>query len=380
MMKRMLALTVVVLLTAVIVLACGVSQGIEGRVYDNVYGDPITDITIILKDLGNMRKPAIEVTPDKNGYYSISVEPGRYRIETDDDKLDYKRFIKPITVEDGVLEYDLPVEPIVKTWIHGLVAQREENKKPQNDYKKLISNAVIEIDGKTATTDEEGNFEIKYLRPGLKKVTITADGYKLYTRAYNLSKGETIEYFEIEPVVGEGQSLVSSLKNLVSFKMEILVGSSANEISSSYSGTVLMLPFSYEMESTAGKYKYSGSMYRKFDESSSEYSNVDASEMSELDSMIKDSLSLLDDIGYEISSTEGMKLGDSIGNQSGYSCSSYSTKYTDSDNETFDVTLWVIIDGNLETYPVKLSMKGDKSYFEVNLFAFNSFENNSILN
>lgn len=379
MMKRIAlftALVTVVILTA----SCGMSQGIEGRVFDNIYGDPISDITVRLKSIGtNTSGPAIEVTPNKKGMYSIEAKPGRYRVETEDEDITYKRFIQPITIEDKVIEMDLPLEPIVKTWIHGFVAERESEEPKNYEYKNYVSGATIKIDDKEVITNDDGSFEIKYLRYGLKKVSIEADGYKPYNKSYNLSRGESIEYFVLEPLTDIDHKLVSSIKHLSSFKMEILKGSSSEDINESYSATIIEIPFNYMVESNNGTYRYTNSFYTKLNESTSEYVKIEKEEMQDVDSLIKDSVDLIDELGYYISNTDGMAMGEVIGNVAGYSCSAYSFKY-DFNGEKYDVNLWVIIDGTLETYPAKVTMSNNNSYLELSLFAFNSFENNEILN
>ncbi len=372
----LITLSMVVLLTA----SCGISQGIKGRVYDDTYGDPISDVIIRLKSIGNTtRDVEIEVTPDKKGNYSIKAKPGRYRIETEDDDIKYKRFIQPITIEDEIIEMDLPLEPVVKTWVHGYVAEKESEQPKNYEYQKYVPGAKITVDDKEVTTNEDGSFEIKYLRSGLKKVSIEADGYKPYNKAYNLSRGETIEYFELEPLTDIDRKLVSSIKNLASYKMEILKGTSSDSITDAHSVTIIGFPFNYQVESGDGTFRYTNSFYTKLDDANSEYIQIKKDEMIELDSMIKDSIQLIDDLGYYISNTDGMSIGEVIGNVAGYSCSAYSFKY-DYNDEQYDVNLWVIIDGTLETYPAKVTMSNGGSYLELSLYAFNSFENNEILN
>ncbi|MEZ4813296.1 MAG: hypothetical protein R2883_07485 [Caldisericia bacterium] len=383
-MKK-IGLFIVVITVVAIFASCGFSQGITGNIYDSIYGTKITKdsgVTIILKSLDNTRVPEIEIIPSKNGTYKIEAKPGRYRIETDDPDLNYKRFIQAVEIGEGVMEFDIPTEPIVKTWIHGLVAEVQPGKTAEEDYKTLIGGAVIEIDGKTSVTDENGNFEIKYIKSGLKKVSIIADGYKPYNKAYNLSKGETIEYFELEPVIDKDQSLVSSVTNLISFKAEILKGSSSKNISDSYMTTLITMPYTLEVENSGNKYRLNMGELHLFDEATKEFTKSEDPD-SEVIDFVKSSFELLTDVGRFVSNSTDMKIGATIGNLSGYSCSPYNFKYIDDENGfEYDATLWVITDGKLETYPIKLTLfdESKNEYLEINLFGFNSPENNEILN
>ncbi len=382
-MKK-IGLFITVITVVAIFGSCGFSQGVTGNIYDSIYGTKITrdsGVTIVLKNLDNTRLPEVEVTPSKDGTYKIEAKPGRYRIETDDPDLNYKRFIQPIEIGEGVMEFDIPTEPIVKTWIHGLIAEVQPGKTAEEDYKTLIEGAVIEIDGKSSITDENGSFEIKYIKSGLKKVTIKADGYKPYNKAYNLSKGETIEYFELEPVIDKDQSLVSSVTNLISFKSEILSGTSSKNITDSYVSTLITSPYTLEVENANKKLKMVLGEIHHFDESTNEYIRSDSHD-SETINFVKSSFQILTDIGKFVSNSNDLKIGETIGNLSGYSCSPYEFIYVDNEGLEYDAKLWVIIDGQFETYPIKLTLfnKKNNEYLEINLFGFNSPENNVILN
>ncbi|HOO97203.1 MAG TPA: carboxypeptidase regulatory-like domain-containing protein [Caldisericia bacterium] len=372
-MKKVVVIIITAVFVTLSISACGFSQGVRGKITDSIYGDNVANLEVTLVNLDKMYNQKITSTSDENGEYSIKADAGKYRIEVEDSELTYKRYIKPIDIPEGIMDYDVQIEPIVKTWIHGLVAEYEPDKPDTADYKNLIAGAEIEIDGIKSITDENGNFEIKYIRPGLKKVTIKAEGYKDYIKAYNLSRGETIEYFEIEPASGVKREKVSKLTNLLSYRSEVLKGTSPSDITETSTFVAITSPYAFNLESTIGDAKYFGGI--SYALQNGEFTEVSTNDIERQKKIVDASVALVEGLADYVNATDELALGVTTVSISGYGCQPFEFSYKSEDGKEWNVSLWAIIDGQFTTYPARVIMERNGEYVEINYFALNDYEN-----
>ncbi len=363
-MKRLL---IIALLVMVVVggASCGGSTGVRGKVSDEIYGNLVPGLTIKVQNLDDFSIPQEKVEVGSDGSYSLSLEPGKYRLEVVDERqnFEYVRHLEPIKIENGWLEKDVKVEPIVKTWLHGRVIEGET--------KKPIVGAKITIDGQTKTTNKNGGFEFKYIRPGEKGIEITAFGFANYKRSYRLSKGETFEDFEMKPSIVIEKAQIKDITTLLSYRVEIVKGSSKENIKESTKMIIIHMPFTFEVVSPTGEGRFL--MTEQYMKKGEKWVKVDKKEFAPLRKIYDDYSKDFADIEKQFNATKAMPSKEPavMGNLNVVSYA-FDAKLKGS---TWKATFWVVYDGPYMGYPIKLALEKPGDYTEFNLSMFNDKDN-----
>ncbi len=358
-------LTVGLLLAFISVLAlssCGNgAQGVSGNVYDKIYGDKLPFLTLKFTNLDDR---TVETTkPNNNGDYSIALTPGRYRFEVLDERADFKysRYVKGLTLEEGKwLNEDVQVDPIVKTFVYGQVFDKVTN--------KPVPGASITMGDKTMTTDKEGRYEFKYIRPGNTHLKIEAKGYTIYEIMYNTSEGETIEDFKLTKSSDEGNMAIKSLRNILSYRVEIAKGKNKDSITSATKITVNNLPFALDIESPkgTGRYVLSGSYFNKngkLEKTTEEAFKTLKQEYYDFDALFQSAIDQFHALKIKTSTASPIMLGN-------YNVSPYSFTMT-AGNSKYDATFYIVSDGPDKGYPLKLVLSKEGDYRDITVSMLN---------
>lgn len=353
---------VIALVSILALSSCGKgAQGVSGNVYDKIYGDKLPFLTLKFTNLDDR---SVETTkPNNNGDYNISLTPGKYRFEVLDERTDFKyaRYVKGFVIEEGKwLQEDVPADPIVKTFVYGQVLENETN--------KPIPGASITMGDKTVTTDKEGRYEFKYIRPGNTHLKIEAKGYAAYEIIYNTSEGETIEDFKLTRSSDEGNISIKSLRNILSYRVEIAKGKNKDSISSATKITVNNLPFALDIESPkgAGRYVLSGSYFNK--DGKLEKTTEDAfkelkQEYYDYDNIFQSAIDQFHALKIKTSNASPIMLGN-------YNVSPYAFTVT-INNSKYDATFYIVSDGPNKGYPLKLVLSKDGDYKDITVSMIN---------
>lgn len=360
-------MTLVIALVSILALSsCGKgAQGISGNVYDKIYGDKLPFLTLKFTNLDDR---SVETTkPNNNGDYSISLTPGRYRFEALDERTDFKyaRYVKGFTIEANKwLQEDVQADPIVKTFVYGQVLDSMTN--------KPIPGASITMGDKTVTTDKEGRYEFKYIRPGNTHLKIEAKGYTIYEIMYNASEGETIEDFKLTKSSDEGNMAIKSLRNILSYRVEIASGKSKETISSATKIIVNNFPFALDIESPkgTGRYILAGAYLQKngkFEKTTEEAFKELKQEYYDYDTIFQSAIDQFHAQKIKTNNASPIMLGN-------YNVSPYTFTVT-INNSKYDATFYIVSDGPNKGYPLKLVLSKDGDYKDITVSMLNDSSN-----
>lgn len=366
-MRRIFTFAVLFLVVATIS-SCGVSQGVKGKVTDKTYGDPINVVTVTLQNLDDMTLEPITTQVNEKGEFEVSVNPpGRYRIEIEDKRsnFQYVRFVRAVKIEEGKIEqFDVQVDPVVKTYIHGQILAK--------DTGKPVEGAKIKFDSEEATTGKDGKYIFKYTKPGPRVVTIEAKGYAIYKQSYNLSQGETMEDFKISPSAMADKPIIKNITDLLSYQVEVVVGPNNETVSSSTKMVVNHLPFGLKVTSKngTGLFYVTDSYIKKgdkFEKVSEEQFKIFRNEYDSFNS-------LYNKVAQRISSGKDIstdKEPDIIGE---FNAIRNTFKFEDSGKE-YNTTMWIVYEGPFLGLPAKVVLERQGEYIEFNFSLFNAIEN-----
>lgn len=346
--------------------SCGKgAQGISGNVFDKIYGDKLPFLTLKFTNLDDRSVETIK--PNNNGDYSASLTPGRYRFEVLDERADFKytRYVKGFVIEEGKwLQEDAPIEPIIKTFVYGQVLESGTN--------KPISGASITMGEKTMTTDKEGRYEFKYIRPGNTHLKIEAKGYAVYEIIYNTSEGETIEDFKLTKAEDAGNMAIKSLRNILSYRVEIARGKSKDTITSATKITINNFPFALDIESPkgTGRYILAGAYLQKngkFEKTTEDAFKTLKQEYYDFDALLQSAIDQFHALKIKTSNASPIMLGN-------YNVIPYSFALT-ADNSKYDATFYIVSDGPNKGYPMKLVLAKDGDYKDITISMLNDSSN-----
>jgi len=359
---------VVSIMVIVALSSCGISQGIKGKVTDKIYGDPVNVVTVTLQNLDDMTLQPITTTVNEKGEYEVSVDPpGRYRVEIEDKRsnFQYVRFVRAVKIEQGKVEqFDVQVDPVVKTYIHGQILAK--------DTGKPVEGAKIKFDSEEATTGKDGKYIFKYTKPGPRVVTIEAKGYAIYKQSYNLSQGETMEDFKISPSAMADKPIIKNITDLLSYQVEVVVGPNNETVSSSTKMVVNHLPFGLKVTSKngTGLFYVTDSYIKKgdkFEKVSEEQFKIFRNEYDFFNSLYNKVAQRLSG-GKDISTD---KEPDIIGE---FNAIRNTFKFEDSGKE-YNTTMWIVYEGPFLGLPAKIVLERQGEYIEFNFSLFNAIEN-----
>jgi len=350
----------------IIFASCGISQGIKGRIIDKLFKEPVSVVTVKLQNIDDTRISPIITQPDDEGYYSISADPGTYRLEITDERQDfqYASYVRPVKIGDGVLEHNAEIELIVKTYIHGQVFYK--------GTKNPIEGAVVTIENLTSKTNKNGSFDLRYLKPGLKKVMVEKNGYKTLEKAYNLSSGETIDDFEIEPLTAPTKLIIKKLTDLLSYRLEIAQGASSDNMNLAASLIVINIPFSFSI--TAGDQE-GIFMAEPFLKKDSKYNQVSMVAFKNLYAFWDDYTKVIDRASTELEKSGLKPLNAFTGEFEDYRFVEYNFTYKDEKGSNVDCKMRIAFDGPYKDFPIMISTSQNGKTTEIQLSAFNALEN-----
>ncbi len=363
-MKRlfMIALLAMVVVGAA---SCGGSTGVRGKVSDEIYGDPVPGLTVKAQNLDNFSLPQEKAEVGSDGSYSLSLEPGKYRLEIVDERstFEYVRHLEPIKIENGWLEKDIKVEPIVKTWLHGKVIEGET--------KKPIVSAKITIDGQTNTTDKNGGYEFKYIRSGEKGIEITASGFANYKRSYRLSKGETVEDFEMKPSIVIEKAQIKDITTLLSYRVEIAKGTSKENVKESTKMIIVHMPFTFEVVSPNGEGRFL--IMEQYMKKGEKWAKVDPKEFAPLRKIYDDYSKDFANIEKQFNAIKATPSKEPVVMENLNVVSyAFDAKLK---GFTWKANFWIVYDGPYMGYPIKLVLEKPGDYTEFNMSMFNDKDN-----
>jgi len=354
------------LVSILVLSSCGRgAQGASGNVFDKIYGDKLPFLTLKFTNLDD--RTVETVNPNNNGDYSVSLTPGRYRFEATDERTDFKyaRYVKGLNIEEGKwLTEDVPADPIVKTYVYGQVLENISN--------KPIPGASITMGDKTMKTDKNGKYEFKYIRPGSTHLKIEAKGFTTYEIMYNASQGETFEDFRLTKAEDEGNLMVKSLRNILSYRVEIATGKNKDSISSSTKMTVNNLPFALDIESPKGTGKYilsgayiqkDGKLVKTTEESFKDFKQ----EYYDFDNLFISAIEQFNALKIKTANDLPIALGN-------YKVSPYAFTIT-TGNSKYDATFYIISEGPNKGYPLKLVLSSEGNYKDISISMLNDPSN-----
>lgn len=365
-MKRYNLLIVAVCM--VLVSCGGIKQGIKGKLTDKIFGDPISgvDVKIVAYDTQNL--DAYPVKLNNDGTFEMSLDPGSYRIEAEDNRQEYVygRIIEPFKIQkDTVYEHEYKMDPIVKQWIHGTVTDK--------GTKKPIAGATVAFNDFKATTNKNGEYEIRNYKPGSMKMEVTAKGYAPIIKDYRMTAGESIEDIELSPSSYIEGATVKPLTDLISYVIETSIGPSSTEINSIDVITVNTLPWACKIEKGNDIVYQFATKYYKLDDKNShkeipqgEFEKISKPVLDDHMSMIKDAFKQFNSLKKSVS-TDVIKIETS--NMVNY-------KFAfDYQGTNYACELLMYFDGPLAGFANKLTMSSPGKYFKFDFKNYNSPEN-----
>lgn len=352
----------------VIVSCGGIKQGIKGKFTDKIFGDPVSgvDVKIVAYDTQNLDAYPVKLNSD--GTFEMSLEPGSYRIEAEDNRQEYVygRLIEPFKIQkDTVYEHEYKIDPIVKQWIHGIVTDKST--------KKPIAGATVAFNNFKATTDKKGEYEIRNYKPGSMKMEVTAKGYAPIVKDYRMTAGESIEDIELSPSSYIEGAIVKPLTDLISYVIETSTGSSSTEINSIDVITVNTLPWACKIEKGNDIVYQFATQYYKLDDKNSrkeisqqEFEKIAKPVLEDHMSMVKEAFKQFNALKKTVS-TDVIKIETS--NMVNYK---YSLEYQ---GTNYACELLMYFDGPLAGFANRLTMSAADKYYKFNFKNFNSPEN-----
>lgn len=342
------------------------AQGVSGVVYDKIYGDKLPELLVKFISLDDWQET--KTYPDRDGEFSVSLKPGKYRMEIIDERTEFKyaKLTKGYVIEEGkwIENEKIEVDIIVKTFISGQVLE--------NGTKKPIPGAKITLGDKTMTTDKQGRYEFKYIRPGNTHLMIEAKGYAPNENLYNVSSGQSIEDFFLTKALDIGNAKIKSVHDILSYRVEIAQGTDKDNIKSAIKMTVNNLPFALEVESPEGdgRYVLSGAFLKNngvYEKTTEDAFKKLKQHYFDFDIFLKSAIDQFHSQKVKENNVAAVPYDQ-------FSVIPYPLSLT-IDSKKYDATFYIIFDGPNKGFPIKLTLSRSGEYKEISLSLFNDVSN-----
>lgn len=163
-------------LVCLLACSCSVAPDVSGVISGHVYSadsyQPLSGAVVECDD--------IHVTTDSDGYYYLGGITAGFRTLTSTAS-GFETYYEVLNVR-GAVAHDIYMETYVPlTTLSGFVS---------HSYYGPIERAVVQVDGRSDTTDQSGFYSIARIPQGFRDVEVAADGYRGVTVHLGLSESE----------------------------------------------------------------------------------------------------------------------------------------------------------------------------------------------
>ncbi|MCQ2527290.1 MAG: carboxypeptidase regulatory-like domain-containing protein, partial [Lachnospiraceae bacterium] len=143
-------------------------------------------------------------TTDDNGYYETEKElpSGKYEIRYyyENDEVEYAEYTESIKAEEGKIEKNVYLEPLIYANLHGVVLIGDDDTDYTNNYG--LEDAEVKIEKINSSnnleqatyTDYDGRYDFSGLTMGVYKLTVHKDGFIDVTQNVVVYEGQTEVY------------------------------------------------------------------------------------------------------------------------------------------------------------------------------------------